>query len=105
MDCKDEKRLVLSKGLRQRKGTFPNDLHLAVMHLQCAAKLLLDYNAKVQAWDLNEENSVTLADQLDNFWESIRPIREGVGMCMEEEEDDADLSFENFPAASLSPKN
>jgi hypothetical protein len=66
------------------------------MHLQCATKLLLDYNAKVHAWDLNADNSVTLADQLDNFWESIKPIREGVGMCMEEEVDDSDISFEDL---------
>ena len=81
------------KDYARERESFPNDLHLAVMHLKCATQLLLDYNAKVQAWDLNAKNSVTLADQLENFWESIKPIREGVGMCMEEEEDDTDLFF------------
>jgi hypothetical protein len=78
------------------------------MHLQATTQLLLDYNAKVQAWDLNARNSVTLAFQLEDFWDRIRPIREGVGMCEEEEEEgevgDRGTLFENLYRVS-DPKN
>jgi hypothetical protein len=80
----------------RERERFPNDLHLAKLHLQSAAKLLLDYNAKISAWDWNANTSVTIADQIENFWEKIKPIRQAVSIDSEEHSDDDDFSFEKF---------
>jgi hypothetical protein len=74
-----------AKDYASQRERFPNDLHLAKLHLESAAKLILDYNAKISAWDWNANTSVTIADQLENFWEKMKPIREAVCIELEEE--------------------
>jgi hypothetical protein len=68
-----------------RQWLFPQRSSSAKLHLESAAKLILDYNAKISAWDWNANTSVTIADQLENFWEKMRPVREAVCIEMEEE--------------------